>query len=443
MINFDHTTNNISASSGNLSINGAVPSAGGSSTKTIANKTAAYTVVAGDLGTIINCTSGTFTVSLTAAATLGSGFVCTIWNTTATNTNVITIDPNLSETIDGLATLILRRGEGLDIVCDGTNWQIDNKKPMRGYSENLINTAIRPISSGDASISLGISSISSGVSCFSAGYAATASGNNSLSIGVSTTASSYSSSAIGNNSTGSNSVATTGAGAMALGGSYASGTDSFAAAITNNTSTYGALGTNSIAIGLNNKSSGAYSVSLGAAGLASGDSSIALGSSVTATGVNSVVLGNNAVSTQNGKYTFANGRFLANGDAQFGKIVLRAQNSSTATILTSDGAAASTTNQLIVATGQSMVIQGTLIAKQSGNGNITAYNITGAVSNNGGILSSTGLALTLIGTDSIGLGAAPTIALDTVNKAVKITSGWTGAQTRYVATLNTTEVTFA
>jgi hypothetical protein len=57
---------------------------GGSSALTIQNKTSAYTVVAGDLGTIINCTSGTFTVSLTAAATLGAGFNCWIWNTSTT-----------------------------------------------------------------------------------------------------------------------------------------------------------------------------------------------------------------------------------------------------------------------------------------------------------------------------------------------------------------------
>ena len=49
-------------------------SGGGSSTLTLSNKTAAYTVVAGDAGTVINCTANTFTVSLTAAATLGSGF---------------------------------------------------------------------------------------------------------------------------------------------------------------------------------------------------------------------------------------------------------------------------------------------------------------------------------------------------------------------------------
>ena len=46
--------------SGDLTISGG----GGGSALTISNKTAAYTVVAGDLGTIINCTSGTFTVSL-------------------------------------------------------------------------------------------------------------------------------------------------------------------------------------------------------------------------------------------------------------------------------------------------------------------------------------------------------------------------------------------
>jgi len=54
--------------------------AGGASSITISAKTAAYTVVAGDLGSIINCTSGTFTVSLTAAATLGAGFNCFIFN---------------------------------------------------------------------------------------------------------------------------------------------------------------------------------------------------------------------------------------------------------------------------------------------------------------------------------------------------------------------------
>ena len=86
----------------------------------------------------------------------GAGFNVTIWNTSNTATDVITIDPNASETIDGVATLTLYRGEGLQIVCDGTNWQTSSQKELRGYSENLsVNDYARPQSIGANSISLG------------------------------------------------------------------------------------------------------------------------------------------------------------------------------------------------------------------------------------------------------------------------------------------------
>jgi hypothetical protein len=456
--------------SGDVTISG-----GSSATKTISNKTAAYTVVAGDLGKIINCTGGAFTVSLTAAATLGSGFTCSIWNTNTTYTQAITIDPNAAETIDGLTTIILRRGEGLDIVCDGTNWQIDNKKPMKCYAENreLAGSYARPVATGNNSVAIGCHNVTAtGSTSFAAGaYGATASGANSIALGSAgiITAGADVSAAIGSNSNYQGSVTATGAGAMALGGSYASGADSFAAAGKDNTGTYGSTGANSITIGIRAKAThssaialgmsqaiNANAIAIGSNNFASGDNSSILGNDNTASGSGSSVIGGSNIASgqysfaagyqslaaQIGKYTFSAGPIYDRGDAQFGKIVLRAQTSTPAVVLTSDGAAATTTNQLIVATGQSMAIQGTLIAKQSGNGNIAAWNITGAVSNNGGTLTSTGLALTLIGTDSIGL-VAPTISLDTTNKAVKITSGSSGAQTRYVATLNTSEVIFA
>jgi hypothetical protein len=78
---------------------------GGASAYTIDNKTAAYTVVAGDLRKIINCTSGTFTITLTAAATLGAGFFVYIWNT---GTGAITIDPNASETESPLQAALVQ-----------------------------------------------------------------------------------------------------------------------------------------------------------------------------------------------------------------------------------------------------------------------------------------------------------------------------------------------
>ena len=96
--------------------------AGGSSTITISNKTAAYTVVAGDNGTILNWTSGTFTATLTAAATLGAGFNVWIWNT---GTGVVTIDTNGTETIDGIDPALnfnMEQGSGIRLVCNGTGW---------------------------------------------------------------------------------------------------------------------------------------------------------------------------------------------------------------------------------------------------------------------------------------------------------------------------------
>jgi hypothetical protein len=412
-------------------------------TKTISNKTGTFTVVAGDLGKIINCTSGTFTVSLTAAASLGSGFTCTIWNTSNTATDAITINPNASETIDGMATLVLRRGEGLAIVCNGTNWETDDKKPMRGYAENIASDADRPVATGDGATALGYQ----------------------------TTASSIRAIAIGANSNGSGSVATTGAGAMALGGSYASGTDSFAAAIGNNTSSYGATvtrgvaigyqakvsaGVHGIAMGVNSIASNNDSVAIGNGANSSGDSAFAIGKAATASGVSSwatqygtasglasVTFG--GLSAQIGKYSFANGYNFSNGTVQAGKIVLyAATTTTTAVALTSDGSAASTTNQLIVASGQAMAIQGTLIAKVSGTGAMAGWNITGIVSNNGGTMAVSGLALTAIGSDSITLGASPTIAVDNTNKGITITSGYKSATNiRWVCCINTSEVLYA
>ena len=449
-------------------------------TKTIANKTGAYTIVSGDLGSIINCTSGTFTVSLTAAASLGSGFTCTIWNT-GIATDVITIDPSGAETIDGAATLVLRRGEGLAIVCNGTDWETDDKKPMRGYAENLYKAIVRPVASGDGSLAIGQSASASQINTIALGLSTTASATGAIAIGSgyasAVSAGSNYSLAIGTNSGANGSVTATGSGAMALGGSYASGTDSFAAAIGNNTSSYGATGSGSsiamgfqakatsistytgialgsvayqnniyggIAIGYHPLASGAQATAIGYYAIASGDNSISFGgANSSATGYLSVVLGGyGGVAAQTGKYVFGSYLMSTSGDAQSGKIVLRASTTTTtAVVLTSDGSAASTTNQLMVASDQAMAIQGTLIAKQYVSGNIAGWNITGIVSNNGGTMAVSGLALTAIGSDSITLGASPTIAVDNTNKGITITSGYKSATTiKWVATLNTSEV---
>lgn len=81
-----------------------------------AAKTGAYTLVSADKGALIDC-SGTWTLGLTAAATLGAGWWCYVRNV---GTGTITADPNGTELIDGVASGAIRPGMTLLVQCDGT-----------------------------------------------------------------------------------------------------------------------------------------------------------------------------------------------------------------------------------------------------------------------------------------------------------------------------------
>lgn len=84
----------------------------------IVAKTAAYTVVVGDRGKTLDC-SGTWTLSLPAAATAGAGFSLMIRNGGA---GIITLDPNAAELINGAATALIAAGQSTILVCNGTAW---------------------------------------------------------------------------------------------------------------------------------------------------------------------------------------------------------------------------------------------------------------------------------------------------------------------------------
>lgn len=408
-----------------LSTNGAgalsfvVPPSGGSSTITINNKTGAYTVVAGDIGKVINCTANSFTVSLTNAATLGAGFNVTIWNTSTTSTHVITIDPAGTETIDGASTLLLRRGEGMQIVCDGTNWQTGNKKVMRGYAEN-IGIATRPTASGASSIAIG--------------SGATASAANSTSIGI--------------NSGGNSSQTITGSGATALGGSYASGSDSFAAAIADNTSTYGAKGANSLALGNFANSTGSNSIAIGFASNSTQASSIALGRNASATQDAAVALGYGSYSNTFGKLSYASNTFTtsADGSSQYGLCVLRRVTSdATATVLTTNAASPSTINQVILPNNSTYTFRIQVVAMQqaAGGTNTAGYSFEGVI-RRGANAAATVLknsTATIIQEDVSGWNCV--LSADTTNGGLAITvTGAAATNIRWVATVQTTEVTY-
>jgi len=85
-----------------------------------ATKTGAYTVTTSDQGKVIDA-SGTWTLSLPATTTAGSGFALLVKNG---GSGVITLDPSGAELVDGSAALALSAGRAVLLSCTGTAWVV-------------------------------------------------------------------------------------------------------------------------------------------------------------------------------------------------------------------------------------------------------------------------------------------------------------------------------
>lgn len=83
-------------------------------------KSAGYTVVAGDSGKTIDCSSTPWTLALTTAPTLGNTFMCVVRNL---GTGDLTIDPNGAELINNAATITVKSGEVGVVTCNGTAFE--------------------------------------------------------------------------------------------------------------------------------------------------------------------------------------------------------------------------------------------------------------------------------------------------------------------------------
>lgn len=422
---------------------------GGGGPVVISSKTAAYTVISSDLGSVINCTANTFSVSLTAAATLGAGFRCWVWNTSNTVSHIITIDPAGTETIDGATTLLIRRGEGFEILCDGTNWQTAGTKKHRLYSDNAANNVTRAAATGSNSVALGNNAAASGTSSVAFGDAAMASGTSAIVIGT----------------------------------GRATTQDSVAIAITNSTTTYGAKtsvnaiavgylatasGQNSIAIGSSASASGLYSTAIGGDGsLASGANSAVIGATygLVSGNFSSIISGNqcrvassysvtlggvNLSSNVEGKVVCGTSAFISVGACQTGIATLVVNTTdATPVVLTTTGSAVTATSQLILLNNQSMAVTGRVIAQRKGSESTTSTAMWtfNAVIRRGANAASTALVAavtpTLIAADADAAAWTIAVTADTTWGALAVTAtGEAGKSIRWVCTLESTEVIY-
>lgn len=86
--------------------------------------TATGTLSGSDKGKLINV-NGTFTLGVAEAATLGAGWFCYLRNT---GTGVITLDPNASETVDGVTSGPVRCT--VLLICDGAGFTAIKQGPF-------------------------------------------------------------------------------------------------------------------------------------------------------------------------------------------------------------------------------------------------------------------------------------------------------------------------
>ena len=317
------------------------------STLTISNKTAAYTVVAGDNGTILNWTSGTFTVTLTAAATLGVGFNVWIWNT---GTGVVTIDTNLAETIDGIDPVLLfnlTQGSGIRLVCNGTGWYTTDVR-MSGSA-----------GAGVSAVQLGRSEL----------------GESSRALNL---------------------------GSVALGGSFAGHLNSFAAINQDATGNYGAQGKGSIAMGYRAKTIGQGSIALSTGtaserAVATGSAAVCIGQG-NMTGSGSFGFGNQCVSLTDGKTILSTVSYVNSGlsEGAFGLFPCSGSttNATPKRLISGyTGYAAGATNIPTLYNNSIVAFEGTVVARQlaSQGTAVAAWKITGGLIRREGTAASTTL----------------------------------------------------
>jgi hypothetical protein len=191
-----------------------------------------------------------------------------------------------------------------------------------------------------------------------------------------------------------------------------------------------------------------YAFASGNGSTASGYASTSIGHSNTASEFYTVSTGGFALANLWGKQAHASGAFGTVGDAQTGTFVLRSDTTdATPEALTANNNTASTDNQVILPNNSVYGFTGTIIARE----NSASTNDFAVWEVKGGAVRAATASTTALGSYNINkisesTGAATwaiAISADTTNGGVAFTvTGEASHSIRWVATINTTEVTY-
>jgi hypothetical protein len=328
-----------------------------------------------------------------------------------------TASPNATVNVDSLKAIASTTNADISIVPKGTgaftlaipnslasggNKRGANAIDLQTYRTNAINVA-----SGIAAFASGADNNANGITSVALGNSNTASGTGSVSIGY---------------------------------GNSSSNDASFSAGINNNSN-----GFRSTTLGAFNNSSSDYAVSIGASNTASGGYSVALGRSNTASGSNSTVMGYYA-STFGIVGRLVNGYFNSViGDAQKSTFILSKRTTdATPSILAVDNLTVTATNQLTLQNNNSIRFKGSIIARQSGSTNTSAWDIDGIIQRGTSAGTTTLLISNVNVVQNTPAWGTPTLTANTTLGCLTVTV--TGASTtniQWTCSIDTTEVIYA
>ena len=343
-------------------------------------------------------------------------------------------------------------GAAIALSSDGTSLLLDGTAIGGGggadlYAANESSPAAQPSATGTNAVAIGDSAVASGQESV-AFSKSLASGRQSFAAALSSNSASYGAQGYHSVALGERSKAT-GYASVALGFGTATGDNSFACSTSN--SGY-ASAVNSFAFGSSAQAAGSPSIAMGYQPEAKAEASVAMGyrTKVTSNGQGSSAFGIDSFVDVKAKTVFGGRNFSSNGDCQTGTTVLKGFTTDATAVQLASGyinATAAATNQVVLPNNSVYGFTGTIIARENSaqTNDFVVWEVKGGAVR-AASASTTALGSYNINKISESTGAATwaiAISADTTNGAIAFTvTGEASHSIRWVATINTTEVTY-